>query len=65
MTALHPPPTLKRLRKPRFDKMLAAAFKEEGFGSLSEIDIKEKLEEKPGVAFRRYHSRRMQPTSRL
>ena len=31
-----------------------AALKEEGFGVLSEIDIKEKLKEKIGVDFRRY-----------
>lgn len=31
-----------------------AALKEEGFGILSEIDIKEKLKEKLGVDFRRY-----------
>ena len=31
-----------------------AALKEEGFGVLCEIDIKEKLQEKLGVDFRRY-----------
>ena len=31
-----------------------AALKEEGFGVLSEVDIKEKLKEKIGVDFRRY-----------
>ena len=31
-----------------------AALKEEGFGVLSEIDIKEKLKEKRGVDFRHY-----------
>lgn len=35
-------------------KRVHAALKEEGFGVLSEIDIKEKLKEKIGVDFRRY-----------
>jgi uncharacterized protein (DUF302 family) len=35
-------------------KKTTAALKEEGFGVLCEIDIKEKLKEKPGVDFRRY-----------
>lgn len=40
-----------------FDQALEktrAALKEEGFGVLSEIDIKEKLKEKLDVDFRRY-----------
>lgn len=35
-------------------KKTTAALKEEGFGLLCEIDIKEKLKEKLGVDFRRY-----------
>ena len=35
-------------------KKAASALKEEGFGVLCEIDIKEKLKEKLGVDFRRY-----------
>ena len=35
-------------------KKTIAALKEEGFGLLFEIDIKEKLKEKLGVDFRRY-----------
>ena len=35
-------------------KKATAKLKEEGFGVLCEIDIKEKLKEKLGVDFRRY-----------
>lgn len=46
----------KTVRLP-YDEAVAkatAALKEEGFGVLCEIDIKEKLKEKLGVDFRRY-----------
>lgn len=48
---------IRDLGKVGFDEAqerITAALMEEGFGVLSEIDMKEKLKEKLGVDFRRY-----------
>ncbi len=45
---------LGRVEFEEAQQRITAALKEEGFGILTEIDIKEKLKEKLGVDFRRY-----------